>query len=326
MAELHNVFLSWSGARSKAAAKALKAWLPVVLQAASPWMSDEDIDKGSRGLDEVGKALEGMKIGIICLTDENLTEPWILYEAGALSKTLDAKTRICTYLLGDLEPQNVKAPLGLFQYTRAQQEDTRKLLHTINKALDTPLSEAHLDAAFDGQWPRLAEKLATLPPPEKHVRAERSSNEMIVEILEISRAAAQSRKSVQELDQYLPLFKQIMPMLEHFVRAAPPLPTKQQTVSRPLRAFLVKQSGQDNPQRLLAAALIEIEKGEIVAVDHDGEVLGFASNVEKYWPEEDPAKAASSTLTERMAERAARLKGLRPRKPDQPDESDGEKS
>jgi hypothetical protein len=82
----HNVFISWSGQRSKWAAEALREWLRLVLQAARPWMSGEDIDKGSRGLDEVSRALEGMKIGIICLTPENLDERWILYEAGALSK------------------------------------------------------------------------------------------------------------------------------------------------------------------------------------------------------------------------------------------------
>ena len=127
MEDTKNVFISWSGERSKHAAEALREWLPIVLQAAKPWISSSDIDKGSRGLDEVGKALEGMKIGIICLTPENLTAEWILYEAGALSKTLDTKTRVCTYLLAGLQPQNVKAPIGMFQSTRADKNDTRKL-------------------------------------------------------------------------------------------------------------------------------------------------------------------------------------------------------
>src|SRR5437879_13172271 len=102
MNDRYNIFISWSGQRSKWAADALRDWLPLVLQAAKPWMSEADIDKGSRGLDEVGRALEGMKIGIICLTPENLNARWILYEAGALSKTVDAKTRLCTYLLPGL--------------------------------------------------------------------------------------------------------------------------------------------------------------------------------------------------------------------------------
>jgi hypothetical protein len=188
MAEAYNVFISWSGERSKAAAEALKRWLPIVLQAARPWMSDSDIEKGSRGLDEVARALEGIKIGIICLTPENLMAPWILYEAGALSKTLDTKTRICTYLLGGLQHRDVKPPLGMFQATMAEKEETRKLLHSINNHLDVaPVPESGLDMLFEKMWPSLEAELAVLPktgaPPEK-----RSTEDMVAEVLEYTRA------------------------------------------------------------------------------------------------------------------------------------------
>jgi hypothetical protein len=221
MGDTNNVFISWSGERSKAAAEALREWLPIVLQAASPWMSSADIEKGSRGLDEVGRALEGMKVGIICLTPENLTAQWILYEAGALSKTLDAKTRVCTYLLGGLEPQNVKPPLGMFQATRANKEDSRKLIHTINKALDSAqVPDANLDALFDGMWPRLEEKLSALPNPKEIVPASRPVDEMVAEVLELTRAAANSRKGVERLDIYIPVFEQLMPKLIDLLQAA----------------------------------------------------------------------------------------------------------
>ena len=64
MSEPNNVFISWSGTRSKVAAKELTNWLPAILQRARPWMSEEDIQKGSRGLDEVAGALKTMKVGI----------------------------------------------------------------------------------------------------------------------------------------------------------------------------------------------------------------------------------------------------------------------
>ena len=115
MAEKHNVFISWSGARSKAAAVALNDWLPTIIQRARPWMSEEDIQKGSRGLADVSGALHTMKIGLICLTPENLNEPWILFEAGALSKTQDA--RVCTFLLGGLKKSSLKNPIAMFQAT-----------------------------------------------------------------------------------------------------------------------------------------------------------------------------------------------------------------
>src|SRR5437899_3787788 len=93
MGKLDNVFISWSGARSRHVAETLREWLPTVLQATKPWIS-RDIDKGARGLSEIDRALKAMKVGIICLTPENLDARWIHYEAGALSKTFDDKTRV----------------------------------------------------------------------------------------------------------------------------------------------------------------------------------------------------------------------------------------
>lgn len=197
MGDANNVFISWSGERSRAAAEALRGWIPIVLQAAKPWMSETDIEKGSRGLDEVGRALEGMKVGIICLTPENLTSEWISFEAGALSKTLDTKTRVCTYLLAGLQPQDVEPPLGLFQATRAEKEDTRKLIHTINKHLDvTPVADDNLNTLFAKMWPDLEDKLSALPKPEKIVTATRSPEEILAEILELTRAMAPAVQAV----------------------------------------------------------------------------------------------------------------------------------
>jgi hypothetical protein len=71
------------------------------------------------GLPELSKALAGTKVGIICLTSENKSAPWVLNEAGALSKTIDDKTRLCIYLLGGLQFQDVEPPLGMFQATNA---------------------------------------------------------------------------------------------------------------------------------------------------------------------------------------------------------------
>lgn len=189
MAETNNVFISWSGDRSKAAAEALREWLPMIIQAARPWMSDIDIEKGSRGLGEVARALEGMKVGIICLTPENLTAEWLLYEAGALSKTLDTKTRVCTYLLAGLQPKDVKSPLGMFQPTKADKQETGKLVRTINKHLDTiPLAENTLNTLFEKMWPDLDAKLLALPEPRGVVPPARSAEEMVAEILELTRS------------------------------------------------------------------------------------------------------------------------------------------
>jgi hypothetical protein len=185
----YNIFLSWSGERSKAAAHALRDWLPDILQAARPWMSETDIEKGSVGLAEVARALD-MKVGIICLTPENLSAEWILFEAGALSKTFDEdRTRVCTYLLGGLHSQHVKNPLGMFQSTRAEREETRKMVHSVNRHLGVdPVPEASLDRLFDKMWPDLDTRLEALPEPPGEPPPSRPLEEMVADVLEFVRA------------------------------------------------------------------------------------------------------------------------------------------
>jgi hypothetical protein len=186
-----NIFISWSGPRSKHIAKALNEWLPTVLQSARPWFSTLSIDKGSRPLDEIAKALDSIEIGISCLTPENLTAPWLLYEAGALSKRIGTKARLCTYLLGGLGPESVPPPLGMFQHTRADKEETKHMLRSINIAIsDDPVPEQALDKLFDKMWPDVEQSIKTMPLPEKDVPEKRSVEEMVAEVLDILRSSA----------------------------------------------------------------------------------------------------------------------------------------
>src|SRR5258705_8007705 len=118
MLDDHNVFISWSGPRSKHVAEGMFEWIRLVVQAAKPWMS-AGMEKGTRSLNEITNRLSTIKVGIVCLTPENQDAPWILYEAGALSKQIDDKPRLCTFLLGGLTPPNVRLPLGMFQATNS---------------------------------------------------------------------------------------------------------------------------------------------------------------------------------------------------------------
>jgi hypothetical protein len=139
-----SVFLTWSGDRSLRVAQAMQDWLPNVLQFADPWISVSDVDKGSKWQQSISGQLANASFGIICLTPENLASPWILFEAGALSKTVDS--RVWTYLY-DLGYTDVKDPLSQFQHTVATKEDTRKLIASINAAYgEGALDEARVRA------------------------------------------------------------------------------------------------------------------------------------------------------------------------------------
>jgi len=123
------VFLSWSGSRSKAVAKALQGWLKKVIQAVDPWISVE-IEKGKRWTPEISDRLGQSNVGVFCLTKDNLNSPWLLFEAGAISKNKEGT--VCTFLL-DLTPGDLENPLAQFQATIAEKEDTFRLVQSINQ-------------------------------------------------------------------------------------------------------------------------------------------------------------------------------------------------
>jgi len=178
------VFISWSGDLSRKLGEALRDWLPKALQSAKPYFSPKDIDKGTRWDAEVAGALEESDIGIICVTPDNTERPWILFEAGALSKALD-KARVCPLLFG-LKPADVGGPLASFQLTQFEKEDFRKLVAAINDALgESKLADGDFADVFDMWWPRLKTNVVEIQegheqgPAPKH----RSDRDVLEEIL-----------------------------------------------------------------------------------------------------------------------------------------------
>lgn len=158
-----NVFISWSGERSLHVAEALRDWLPKVIQSVKPWISANDIEKGARWATDIAEQLQKSRFGIICLTAENLDSRWLNFEAGAISKTVSS-ARLCPYLL-DIESTGVEGPLAQFQATRATRDETLRMLEAINSSFDIqPLTPTQLTEAFDDQWPKLEQKLKSVPP------------------------------------------------------------------------------------------------------------------------------------------------------------------
>jgi hypothetical protein len=183
-----DVFISWSGPQSKQVAETLHHYLPLMINAIQPWLSSADIDAGARWASDIAGKLQQSKVGIICLTPTNLDSIWIHFEAGALAKTLD-NTFVCPYLVG-VQPSDVKGPLTQFQAKRANEEDTKRLLETLNSALgENAVKADQLAEAFSMCWPKLKTQLDAVqkaePPAEK-----RSERDMLEELLELTRRQA----------------------------------------------------------------------------------------------------------------------------------------
>jgi HNH endonuclease len=195
------IFISWSGEKSKIVATALRGWIPDVIQVVAPWMSTTDIHAGARWNRVIDENLSKTQFGIICLTKTNYNAPWLLFEAGALAKSIP-DTFVCPYLI-DLEPSNLPAgPLTQFQTKRANEKETWELISTINKALiNEMLPEERLNRTFTRCWPELRKTLENLPEESVPVNARRPVEDQIGEILELTRGllrnnSAEGRRSL----------------------------------------------------------------------------------------------------------------------------------
>lgn len=198
-------FIGWSGDLSCRLASEINKWLPNVLQNVKTFYSEEDIDKGAKWDSEISKELDESQVGIICLTQENRDERWILFEAGALSAKM-GKPKVCPILFG-FKPEELKPPLATFQLTRFTKEEFKKLIISINSSLaEEGLKQAALDETFAVWWPRLESKVKDImesykPGTKKEARPEK---DILVEILETVRMLAKNQKPVDAPNQLLP--------------------------------------------------------------------------------------------------------------------------
>lgn len=205
------IFVSWSGERSRQVAQHMSEWISCVIQAAKPWISTRDIDRGALWFSTITQELGDTSVGIICLTKENLDKPWILFEAGALAKGLTS-SRVCTFLV-DLETKDVRDPLAQFNHTSPSRDDMWGLVATLNNASSPPhLSDAVLQRTFDTYWPQFEEQFKKIMAGTKEVKLKAPEpNEVLFEILEGQRALAKRINSIEAAANHAG----VMPPLAH---------------------------------------------------------------------------------------------------------------
>lgn len=184
---LSKVFISWSGDLSRLLAEEIRVWLPGVLQFVKPYFTPDDIEKGTSWSSSISSELSSSNVGILCLTKDNIENPWILFEAGALSKNFD-KSRVCTILF-NLDTSDLVGPLTSFQATRFNKNDFKKLVETINETgSDSKLNNDVLNDVFEMWWPKLDDKINTiLKSGAKNSPKKRDDRDLLEEILELSR-------------------------------------------------------------------------------------------------------------------------------------------
>ena len=185
------VFISWSGTRSQRIGEIFRVWLPSVLQAIVPYFTPSDIDKGTRWASDIAGQLETSDVGLLILTPENVTAQWMLFEAGALSKKLDA-SKVCPILFG-MEPSDLTGPLTQFQLTVFSKHDILRLMTDLNVALGSRSLETSIfDNIFDTFWPNLETRVKEVMKQDAGSGTEpkRKEREIMEEVLELTRTMA----------------------------------------------------------------------------------------------------------------------------------------
>jgi SAM-dependent methyltransferase len=150
------VFLGWSGARSEKVAAALYDWLERLFLPIELYVSFEE-DPGKRWQAILAKNLLDAEFGILCMTPGNIISPWILYEAGALSKQT-----LCPYLYA-IKVEDLPEQLKQFGTCTADEIGTHRLFTAITNQLREKerfeRKDALLEERFKQSWPALEQKL-----------------------------------------------------------------------------------------------------------------------------------------------------------------------
>ncbi len=196
-----DLFLSWSGERSKKLALIFNEWVLNVLPTLDIYISLKQIKPGERWIDNIGKGLQNNYTGIFFLVRENISSPWINFEAGAISKNVE-NSRVIP-LLHNLTPEEISSPLTQFQAMSIEKESIYNVIETINDSITDSrrISNEQLRKIFEKWYPDFQTKYNEFndqnPDPTSAVSEANSGlldeNGQIEEILKIVRRLSLSQ-------------------------------------------------------------------------------------------------------------------------------------
>ena len=159
------VFICWSGvgSRSHQLAKILSERIPEILQSVDVFLSELDIGPGTTWMEELRKALNENRFGILCITPENKDNVWIHFEAGSLWKG-EGSTRVCPLLFN--KEAEITGPLAQLQAIELEKSKFFQLMSEVNKlGCEKSISESLLQKSFDRVWADIEKDVSKIKKP-----------------------------------------------------------------------------------------------------------------------------------------------------------------
>lgn len=125
------VFISWSGETSRVVAQGLKDAIESAFarDEVTVFFSRVDIAAGTEWYQAIKDEVENSAVGIICLTPENVSAPWIYYEAGAMTMRYDRPAAVIPLLVNVELP--ARSPLRELHFKTLNREGFISMIETI---------------------------------------------------------------------------------------------------------------------------------------------------------------------------------------------------
>lgn len=167
-----NVFLSWSGDKSREVAERFKELFTDVFDPTIKcFISTRDIVGGRRGTAALAEELEKCNYGIFFVDSKNVRAPWLQFEAGAISKMV-SDSRVMVLLLDNAVGCLNDTPLSDFQYKLFNKEHVKSIFEEIIDYFEQKESKDSYLKRFEREWDTFYEKA------EKILSAEQKDNDV----------------------------------------------------------------------------------------------------------------------------------------------------
>lgn len=185
-------FISWSGDESRKIAEQLQKLFGHVLAAPQMFVASKDLKAGEVWFTEIAHRLDACDVGVIVVTPQNVTKPWLHFESGAIAKRVGRSAAIpllCGVSTGDLSG----TPLAQLQAITTTETDVRELCNRLNELLELGLPDSHLSEAFPVWWGMLS---AGIDNPDLWKGTKKgphtpSTSDLSVQISQLSAAVAE---------------------------------------------------------------------------------------------------------------------------------------
>ncbi|MEL6440267.1 MAG: toll/interleukin-1 receptor domain-containing protein [Cyanobacteria bacterium J06621_8] len=180
------IYISWSGERSKSVARILRQFISTAFQNVEIFFSVDDIVMGENWIEEASRRLTESDVGILCITSDNIDNPWISFEAGALY----SRGKVLIPVLLDLSSADLYTPLANFQSISLTRSGVQSILELLNNQLENPQNPEYINKVFNKLWSAIEQEIDLILPAVVEYNTEssqpelRSERELLYELLE----------------------------------------------------------------------------------------------------------------------------------------------